>query len=453
MHFDLARYDVSAEYYLKGVEIARMRGDDGMVAEGYSNAAYSLFKGGKVSESIPIYEQSIAVRGRIGAFKELVENYNRLGLIYNDAKDYEKSLSYFEKKLDATVKVGDKEKIFDAYYDLGLVANRVPRYDLAIEYFHKGIEIAGSLGNESAVAGMQEGLAKAFTAIGRYDDAIEAWSRRLATCEKFEDVRNRASTLEGLALTHSKAGHHEDAASLYEKAAIDRSALGEDPYSDYMNAGRACMQAGRIEDATWLFETAFASVQSRDDKSRSSEALHELASALERSGRLSEAIDRLTKEIEIRRDLQDETGLQSARDAINTIKQRADAEMHDAKSKPGDAGTYLLSGDSSPAALHRALAVAESLQQLKHIAEIASKLGMHYHDGKHSDMAIRFFEKSLTAYRLLGEIKNMTKQVFHIGKCLRAREQYNDAIAKLEENLRVMDESHGNIKPTLHAAR
>nr|MDO8117452.1 tetratricopeptide repeat protein [Candidatus Sigynarchaeota archaeon] len=35
----------------------------------------------------------------------------------------------------------------------------------------------------------------------------------------------------------------------------------------------------------------------------------------------------------------------------------------------------------------------------------------------------------------------MTRQVFHIGRCLRAREQYDNAIAKLEEALGIMDEN------------
>ncbi len=169
--------------------------------------------------------------------------------------------------------------------------------------------------------------------------------------------------------------------------------------------------------------------------------MHELAIALEHSGRFSEAIDRLTKEIDFRADLKDEAGLQSARDAIEAIKQRADAEMRDATSKPGEEGWSLMSEDSSPAGLHRALAAAESLQKPHAIAEIASKLGMHYHEGKHSDMAIRFFEKSLNAYRLLGDIKNVKNQVVQISACLRAREQYNDAIARLEDALRIIDEN------------
>ncbi len=153
------------------------------------DAGYHVFKGdavrdrGRVQEAIAEYERALAIRADLPAVPY------RLGVLYSDTHQYEKSLQAFERELSINPTNSDAAYSIGAYY---LIWGQ--DFEKAKEYFQKAVA-----SNATNVGGYL-GLMKVYLAWEKADDALsvcqEAENRKLAHPELYY-LKARALRLKG----------------------------------------------------------------------------------------------------------------------------------------------------------------------------------------------------------------------------------------------------------------
>jgi two-component system sensor histidine kinase/response regulator len=97
MYFDMSEYRIADQYFQQVLDNAREIKQDDV---GLGNALYALagskWKIGEVKKSIALYQESLALREKIGDLNGIALSNWGIGQLHMDKKEYEKSLVYYE---------------------------------------------------------------------------------------------------------------------------------------------------------------------------------------------------------------------------------------------------------------------------------------------------------------------------------------------------------------------
>ena len=161
----------------------------------------------------PFYEQQYqALKQRVQADPENVENLVALGWIYFQKSDYNQALVYFDRA------TGIDEKHFPAMFNKGLTYLEIEKYSLAINAFQNAVQLAP----RDHVTHMNLGLA--YTGNEEFEKAIDSLTKAYMLKPGTTEI------LIKLGQVHERVGKTEDAVGNY------REVLSYDPKNETAQA-------------------------------------------------------------------------------------------------------------------------------------------------------------------------------------------------------------------------
>ncbi len=142
----------------------------------------------------------------------IAECYRKIGLMYSELGDYERSTEYLLNGLEAIDSINAESILPNLYNDLGVVYDNKREFDLAIQYYKKSLEIREQIfGTDSeSVAMSYNNLGYIYSEIGNYEDALEFYSKALDIQRKLfgeehEDVGMTYINIGGIYLENNDA--------------------------------------------------------------------------------------------------------------------------------------------------------------------------------------------------------------------------------------------------------
>ena len=93
------------------------------------------------SQSISELESICEKNEKEGNWLELSKCQTKIGFLYRDQQNYQKSIEWMRKAIISNEKVGNLNGIKNLYANIGLMYSELNNYDEAIECFQKSLKI------------------------------------------------------------------------------------------------------------------------------------------------------------------------------------------------------------------------------------------------------------------------------------------------------------------------
>jgi tetratricopeptide (TPR) repeat protein len=178
-------YDPALEYFERGLDLRRERGDERGIAE-------SLFCVGLVYEfkkdvtsvdkdkALEYYQEAHRLAQQVGDKRTQSFTTRHFGWIYRHKGDLDKALAYFKESLALREEIGHKFYLSQAYYAVGLVYYEKNDLEKAWEYYQRSYDHAEKIGLRTHVCGsllemgnVKKAQGEAAMALGNYQKALK----------------------------------------------------------------------------------------------------------------------------------------------------------------------------------------------------------------------------------------------------------------------------------------
>ncbi|MBM3436456.1 MAG: tetratricopeptide repeat protein, partial [Bacteroidetes bacterium] len=130
---------------------------------------------GNYYEAMVFQQKALDVALKLQIDTDIVQEYNRIGIIYKGLGLYNDALEYFLKAITLLEKNGDTndEDIANLYNNIGNVYRKRGDYELALECFFKTLKINKTLGNKEGYAYILNNIGNIYADLEIYDQALE----------------------------------------------------------------------------------------------------------------------------------------------------------------------------------------------------------------------------------------------------------------------------------------
>jgi tetratricopeptide (TPR) repeat protein/serine phosphatase RsbU (regulator of sigma subunit) len=166
------KYSEAIDYMNKGIAICEQNKFFESLANSYINLANVYYYVGDRSSSLEYLLKALSIceRDHLKAEESVVNN---IGVIYAEAKEYDKALTYFLKSLKLSENSGSKVSIAAAYSNISGIYGAMDQFDKALEYSRKSLAIDLEIGNKPSLANGYGNMAGILLYQEKFDSALK----------------------------------------------------------------------------------------------------------------------------------------------------------------------------------------------------------------------------------------------------------------------------------------
>lgn len=300
----------SLEYLNRGLTLAIQLGNEEEKADILHVMGVAYKQLNQPSEALRNYQESLAIRRRIGQKRGIAVSLNEIAKIQVRLGNSGQGLKDFQEALSLRREIGDKKGIGDTLIDLGNFYNDRDQHDQALKLYKESLQIQRDIGNENYQALCLNNIGNAYLSTGDYGNARTYFEQALQLREKFKAPDAMAITVHNLAETSTKMGQYDQALTQYLRAlelrrsASDKRGAAIESYS----IGTLFEYQGRYGAAVKSKEEALKAFRELHDRSFwMAEILSGYGSALVQAGRGEEAEKSLNEALSLARELKNQT--------------------------------------------------------------------------------------------------------------------------------------------------
>ena len=166
---------------------------------------------------------------------------NRLGVIYHNAKKYEKSLQFHLKHFE----FADKQSRFAANYNLGISYRMLGNFSQSVSHFQKGLKLADrSLDLESQCISYGQ-LGVTYIELNDSENAISNLSVCVEIASRLKNQKINLDCLLSLAFLCYGVGKLEESSDYFHKAISTAKSMGENEVADKCSCNLGIVDAKR----------------------------------------------------------------------------------------------------------------------------------------------------------------------------------------------------------------
>ncbi len=181
---------------------------------------------GDFNQVVPLFEESLKLRRRVGDQAGITACLNNLGILALYRADYEQATAYLSESLTLRRQQGDKWGICNTLTNLGNVKLGQGNYLAARSFLEESLTYGRELGDKRSVAICLYNLGNIALLDKRVEQALSYYKESLAIRQELGDKVGLAECLEGLAGIAEVSGQANKAARLYGAAAHLRQVIG-----------------------------------------------------------------------------------------------------------------------------------------------------------------------------------------------------------------------------------
>ncbi len=146
--------------------------------------------------------------------------YNRLGLMYQDLKDYPKAIEYFSEGINEMEKTGTSWNLSNMYSSLGLIYKQTGSLQKALEYENKALAIAEKNNQQIDISRINSYLGNIYLEMKNYPKALEYTKLSLEFCQSFGIAEGIMQNFISLGNIYSETNQYKMAETAYDSATI-----------------------------------------------------------------------------------------------------------------------------------------------------------------------------------------------------------------------------------------
>lgn len=180
-------------------------------------------KMGHPDSALMLMNRTLELRTNIGDQEDLAATFNRIGRLYYNLADYQKSIECYTKAITIRESLNDPEGLAIAYYNFGNTYTYIGDYQQALEQFQKALNTFEKIGEKEGIAkscngiGMvYENLSQSTLAIkdneNNYNKALEYYYRSLEIFQSLKLLSEEGRSYQNIANVNSRLANNSFAA-------------------------------------------------------------------------------------------------------------------------------------------------------------------------------------------------------------------------------------------------
>lgn len=246
--YDIGQYKTAIKIWENGLIIAQKENNQIFFYSLIGNIGMAQNSLGNYKKAISCLEESVNACRENGNSQGEVSQFQALGNIYRNLRQFDKSLNAFQN----AVKIAEKfepESLCSALGNLATVYNQTGDYDEAIKVLNKGIVIANSVGEKQSEGSMFASFGIAYFQKGDFDKAFKYTTESIEITRLIGDKNGECLSLHNLSNYCLQFEKYDDAIKYSTISLNIAKEIGIKPNiaSAYYNIGTSNFFKGEIE--------------------------------------------------------------------------------------------------------------------------------------------------------------------------------------------------------------
>lgn len=258
-HFTLGNYQQAISLYQQSLQLMIDLDNQASQAQILDRLGNSYLNIGDEKLAKEFREQAAVLRKEIGNPVREAAFLGNAGLNHEVEGEDKKAMGYaplkaiafYQQQLAIAQKNRDLVLQVDAFKNLAVVYRKLGQYSQAIAYYQQELELARQLSDNSAEGIILQELAATYAVQGDVNQAIAFYQQQLALASKSPDKVNQTYLIKQLGRAYSASAQHDKAIALYQQqlttAKVAKDSFGEGTALN--NLAFALFKAGKPTDA------------------------------------------------------------------------------------------------------------------------------------------------------------------------------------------------------------
>jgi signal transduction histidine kinase/Flp pilus assembly protein TadD len=258
-------YDTSVSCLDSALAYAGKANDIALKAYVLNIKGVVYFNKGELKESLGYFEQSLALKKKIGNLEEIAKTQSNIGSIYLKLSYFDKALENYMEVLKVDEMRKDTLSIASNYNNIGLIYIDKKEYGKAVDYFRKCLAFSKS--DKLLKANCLKNLSTAELKQKNYKEGLNTALSALELYEQLSNSKGIYSCYNSIGVCYQSLGEYDKALKYLNKALKSKSELGDDTeiVNTLTNIGAVYWKMGNNEKAiTYLEESNRTAVASRE---------------------------------------------------------------------------------------------------------------------------------------------------------------------------------------------
>jgi len=227
IHLSRGEYDSALEYYVKGLAVMEIIGEQHGIAAVLNNMGIVHRGKGKLTSALELFGRSLEIRENIGDTQGIAVSLGNIGLIHNDRGEMDLALECHKRGLQILEKIGDKRGMAAFMNNISSVHHDRGELDSALEFYGRSLEILKKIGDKGGIALLLHNIGLVHTDKGEMNRALDFHGRCLEICREIDDKIMSSHAHCGIAEAYLRLKKHREALEHSEKAIEIAVEIGE----------------------------------------------------------------------------------------------------------------------------------------------------------------------------------------------------------------------------------
>ena len=238
-------------------------------------------------------KEVLALSQKINYLRGIAYSYDRLGIYYKHAHEYEKGLDYHLKGLKIFEQIGDKERIAASLGNIGVIHKNLENYPKAFEYQLKALDLMKKLGKEGMIANTLSNIGLLYLRTKKYKKSINYFERTLVLDQKTNYAQGLGDDYSNISFAWYNLKNYDKALEFEEKALAIREKINHSQGKtiSYRNIGNIYKETGDYAKAIDYLDRALKLAQKIKAKLHISRAYRGLAAVYEAQHNYKKALE------------------------------------------------------------------------------------------------------------------------------------------------------------------
>ncbi len=300
-------FDTAESYFEESIALKRKLGDRHGEAKSLNNLGLVARKRGEMEAAESYYKESLALKRELGDRHGEAKSLNNLGLVARKRGKSEVAETYYRESLALKRELGDRHGEAKSLNNLGLVARKRGKSEVAETYYRESLALKRELGDRHGEAKSLNNLGVVARKHGELEAAESYYRESLALKRELGDRHGEAKSLNNLGVVARKRGELEAAESYFKKSLALKRELGDRHGEAYSlnNLGVVARRRGELEAAETYFEESLALRRELGDRHGEAYSLNNLGVVARKRGELEAAESYLKKSLVLCREIDD----------------------------------------------------------------------------------------------------------------------------------------------------
>jgi two-component system, cell cycle response regulator len=244
--------------------------------------------------AVNYFEESLQIQKQLNLKEEIANSLNNLGFVYSMAlNDYDRGIEYHLQALKLREDLKNQEGIALSLNNIGIVYGRLGDSEKALDYLNRALELRKKLGLKVRTASTLNNIGDIYMKLGQYEKSLEINQQSLLIRKEIGERSAVAMSLRDIGEAYTNLGQIDQAEEYLMDALNLCNELDDKGTKVLTLISLSAMNRKRenFHEAEKLAAQALQTAESISAKERLRQALQELASAQESSGKYDKALE------------------------------------------------------------------------------------------------------------------------------------------------------------------